>query len=375
MKRKRLNRDQWGFQYYPYYQMRIDDPLFHGLACLIRMTDGDANCWEMPKAGRVQVTGAGMSWLELIPDGQNRVITMAYFPRGTHDPARTRYPSPADPVHQPSFWYVDIVDGIGYDDCGVAVFVDKYLDVIFTPEGDIQIDDRDELEAAFASGELTQEQYDGALSECDSILKDLCADIPKTDCLCAELMRIVEDRIMQGEPIHRSREVMEWMNQWEIRPVREDEFAACAGTIRQSFQTVADEFGFSVENAPRFTAFAMSEERIRREAEDENRTVIGCFSREGQLVGCYSLCRSGAETCELNHLCVLPECRHRHIGQMLVQDAIERAFRQGFRRMNISIVEENTVLKRWYESFGFVPVETKKFDFFPFTCGYMQRTL
>ena len=60
---------------------------------------------------------------------------------------------------------------------------------------------------------------------------------------------------------------------------------------------------------------------------------------------------------------------------MLVQDAFERAFRQGFRRMNISIVEENTVLKRWYESFGFVPVETKKFDFFPFTCGYMQRTL
>ncbi len=33
MKCKRLNRDQWGFQYYPYYQMRIDDELFHGIVC------------------------------------------------------------------------------------------------------------------------------------------------------------------------------------------------------------------------------------------------------------------------------------------------------------------------------------------------------
>ena len=38
MKHKRLNRDQWGFMYYPYYQMRIDDELFHGTVCLFRMT-------------------------------------------------------------------------------------------------------------------------------------------------------------------------------------------------------------------------------------------------------------------------------------------------------------------------------------------------
>ena len=57
MKHKRLNRDGWGFQYYPYYQMRIDSDSFHGIACLIRFTDGEANYWETPKAGRIQVTG------------------------------------------------------------------------------------------------------------------------------------------------------------------------------------------------------------------------------------------------------------------------------------------------------------------------------
>ena len=43
--------------------------------------------------------------------------------------------------------------------------------------------------------------------------------------------------------------------------------------------------------------------------------------------------------------------------------------------MNIGIVEENTLLRTWYEDNGFVHIGTKKFDFFPFTCGYMKRDL
>ena len=162
---------------------------------------------------------------------------------------------------------------------------------------------------------------------------------------------------------------------WTIRPIRNDEIPDCACVIRESFRTVADEFGFTEENAPRFTAFAMTEERIRHEAEDPRRTVIGCFDEEQRLVGCYSLFKPEEGPCELNHLCVLPEFRHRHIGQTLVQDAFERALELGSQKMLISIVEENTVLKRWYEGFGFVPVGTQKFDFFPFTCGYLLRTL
>ena len=43
--------------------------------------------------------------------------------------------------------------------------------------------------------------------------------------------------------------------------------------------------------------------------------------------------------------------------------------------MNIGIVEENQLLKKWYESFGFMHIKAIKFDFFPFTCGYMERAL
>lgn len=203
MKHKRLNRDAWGFQHYPYYQMRIDDELFHGIACLIRLTDGEENYWATPKAGRIQVTGTGMTWLELIPDDTSRVITVKYFPDGAHDVERKNYPAPADHRYQPSIWYVDITDGIEYDEEGIIVYIDKYLDVIFTPEGDIKVDDRDELDAAYQAGELSGEQYNAALEECELILDGLCADISKTDAWCARIRQIAEDKIADGEPIKK----------------------------------------------------------------------------------------------------------------------------------------------------------------------------
>ena len=210
MKHKRLNRDQWGFMYYPYYQMRIDHELFHGLACLIRFTDGEKNYWATPKAGRIQVTGEGMTWLELIPDDTRRVITVMYFPDGTHGPERQNYPLTASEEYQPSIWYVDIIEGTEYDEDGVAAFIDKYLDVIITPEGDVKVDDRDELDAAYASGELTKEQYDAALEEGEDILKAYGDDIRGLDAWCAAVRQLAEDRIAAGEPITMCREVREW---------------------------------------------------------------------------------------------------------------------------------------------------------------------
>ena len=48
--------------------------------------------------------------------------------------------------------------------------------------------------------------------------------------------------------------------------------------------------------------------------------------------------------------------------------------RMGCKKMNIGIVEENTILRKWYEDNGFIHIGTKKFVFL-FTCGYMERDL
>jgi len=182
MKKKRLDRNlKWGFQFFPYYQMRVDMEEFHGLACLIRMTDGDIIHWTLPRAGRVPVAGSGMVWLELIPDGQHRMITAKYLPE-----------------KRVSLWYVDVMESFEFDSDGVAVYEDKYLDVYFTPQGDVVTDDRDELDAAFRSGELTRAQYEAALEEGEAILKELCTDISATEAWCGRILACVEERIAGG---------------------------------------------------------------------------------------------------------------------------------------------------------------------------------
>ena len=47
-----------------------------------------------------------------------------------------------------------------------------------------------------------------------------------------------------------------------IRPIKECEIELCVSVIRDSFLTVAQKYGFTEENAPRFTAFATTTERL-----------------------------------------------------------------------------------------------------------------
>lgn len=49
----------------------------------------------------------------------------------------------------------------------------------------------------------------------------------------------------------------------KIAPIESVHIPECVRVIRESFHTVADEFGFTEENAPRFTAFATTEQRLK----------------------------------------------------------------------------------------------------------------
>ena len=158
-----------------------------------------------------------------------------------------------------------------------------------------------------------------------------------------------------------------------IREITRAEIPECVSLIRQSFQTVADEFGFTTENAPRFTAFATTAERLEYQLR-EGRKMFACFEND-KIVGYYSLHQAKEGECELNNLSVLPEYRHGKRGEALLLHAMAEAKACGCMRMNLGIVEENTRLRGWYARYGFIHTGTKKFDFFPFTCGYMTREL
>lgn len=159
-----------------------------------------------------------------------------------------------------------------------------------------------------------------------------------------------------------------------IREVQREEIPACVQVIRRSHQTVADEFGFTPENAPRYVAFATDENRLLWQMEAQHRLMF-LDEEDGVICGYYSLLMREGGECELGSLSVLPEYRHRGIGTALLKHSMDMARKQGCSILQLSIVEENTVLRKWYERNGAVHTGTEKFDFFPFTCGYMKVSL
>lgn len=160
-----------------------------------------------------------------------------------------------------------------------------------------------------------------------------------------------------------------------IKEIDRSDIPNCVSVIKDSFMTVADEFGFTSENAPRFTAFAISNDRLYYQLDNEHRIMVAYYLDNKVIVGYYSLLLQEDNQCELNNLSVLPDYRHNNIGTALLDDAIIRAKKMGCVKINIGIVEENKILRKWYEDKGFTHIGTRKFDFFPFTCGYMVKIL
>ncbi len=159
-----------------------------------------------------------------------------------------------------------------------------------------------------------------------------------------------------------------------IKQIEKDNIKECVEVISKSFMTVANDFNFTIDNAPRFTAFATTEERLMWHLEEEKRLMFA-YIENHKIVGYYSLLIKNENECELSNLCVLEEFRHKKIGEKLLEHACEQGRAQGCIQMNIDIVEENVKLRKWYERHGAEHIGTKKFDFFPFTCGYMKKQL
>ena len=73
-----------------------------------------------------------------------------------------------------------------------------------------------------------------------------------------------------------------------IREMRREEIPECVQVIRKSFRTVADQFGITEENAPRYVAFATDERRLFWHMEYEHRLMF-VDEEDGVICGYYSL--------------------------------------------------------------------------------------
>ncbi len=159
-----------------------------------------------------------------------------------------------------------------------------------------------------------------------------------------------------------------------IKEIDKKDLSVCVHVIKESFMTVANDFGFTIDNASRFTAFSMCDERLQWHYEKEHRLMYAYYDVD-KIVGYYSLAILDNGECELNNLSVLPSYRHQKIGEKLLFHSFSEAKKKNCKVMTIGIVEENTILRKWYEKYGFFHTGTEKFDFFPFSCGYMKKVL
>jgi hypothetical protein len=75
--------------------------------------------------------------------------------------------SPANELLQ---WYFDISKGSGLDENGMPWYDDVYLDLVITPDNNVQTIDEDELLEAFKNNEITEDEYYRAFGVRDKII-------------------------------------------------------------------------------------------------------------------------------------------------------------------------------------------------------------
>lgn len=155
----------------------------------------------------------------------------------------------------------------------------------------------------------------------------------------------------------------------KIHPLTVGQLSEYTEVIRESFTTVAKDYGLTKENCPYHWSFATNE-RMAGKIKD-GYYPFGCFAGK-KLVGFVALTDYGEGVYEMGILSVLPEYRHFGYGKALIDFCKEKVREFGGKKIVISLLDSHTVLKNWYTANGFTHTETKTFEHLPFPVGYME---
>lgn len=154
---------------------QVDIPTMKGYLGLLTITSvSDKQIWKHNDKD-VVVCDNGYHWLTIMPGDEFYCITVMM-----------------DDNYKIKVCYIDMIDSQGYDDDKVPYFYDLYLDLVVYPNGDIFVDDMDELQKALKTGEITELQYDRALKTSQKLQDGLLSDIGKFQDYVSEMLNILE---------------------------------------------------------------------------------------------------------------------------------------------------------------------------------------
>jgi Acetyltransferases len=157
-----------------------------------------------------------------------------------------------------------------------------------------------------------------------------------------------------------------------IREIYTSEIDGCAEILRRSFADVAAQFALTAENCPTNPAFITSE---RLKSDKIGGARMYALISGGEKAGFMAIKDIGGGIFSLEKLAVLPQFRHRGYGTALIDSCKSTAAKTGGTAVTIGIIEENAVLRNWYEKHGFIHKGTAKFPHLPFTVGFMELPL
>lgn len=153
---------------------------------------------------------------------------------------------------------------------------------------------------------------------------------------------------------------------------KDAELKECVDVIRASFLTVAKEFNLTLENAPTNPAFIKFDTLLKMR--EKGIALFAVFHADTQI-GFVAIEKADEDTYYMEKLAVLPEFRHRGYGRMIMDFVSDFVRKNGGKRIGIGIINENTVLKQWYENYGFREIERKKYQHLPFTVCLMSKEI
>lgn len=81
------------------------------------------------------------------------------------------------------------------------------------------------------------------------------------------------------------------------------------------------------------------------------------------------------ETCGLDDIIILPEYRQNGYGKELLDFCKLKAKEFGASKIRLGMIDDNRLLRKWYEDNGFINVGYKKYAGAPFTVGNMEYTM
>lgn len=157
-----------------------------------------------------------------------------------------------------------------------------------------------------------------------------------------------------------------------IQPAGSHAAEIIASIVSQGNKDVAEKFELTLENNPKHPSFYTKEwvqsDMVRGEE-------YFLYQNNGVNCGCVAFEQPNSDISYLNRLSVLPEHRHKGIGEQLVKHVLEYSRTKNSQIVSIGIIAEHTLLKKWYLKLGFNEKETKHFDHLPFEVTYMSYEL